>query len=99
MIVKALFRVIYMAISWLMVTYPINAEPCSDLKLNPPLSNQSYLEITSSEGNQKIPFPEIMVFPEGKERIYCLLPDLITNQKSPIIESLNKNILRAFICF
>lgn len=85
MIGKALIRVIFMAISWLMVTYPIYAEPCPDLEPNPSLTS-SYLEIKSPEGNQKIPFAEIMVFPEGKERIYCLLPDLLTTQKNPIIE-------------
>jgi hypothetical protein len=86
MIVKALSRVIFMTISWLIVTYPINAEPCPDLKLAPSLLDRSYLEIKSPESNQKISLPEIMVFPEGKERIYCLLPDIITTQENPIIE-------------
>lgn len=86
MIGKALFRVSFMAISWLIFTYPIYAEPCPDLTLGPSATNLSYLEIISPTGTQEIALPEIMVFPEGKERIYCLLPDLLTTQKSPIIQ-------------
>ena len=86
MIGKALFRVSFMAISWLIFTYPIYAEPCPDLTLGPSATNLSYLEIISPTGTQEIALPEIMVFPEGKERIYCLLPDLLTTQKIPIIQ-------------
>ncbi|WP_339901104.1 hypothetical protein [uncultured Cyclobacterium sp.] len=86
MIGSAIFQVILMAISWLLITYSAIAEPCPDLTLNPSSINESYLEITSPEGTQKISLPKIMVFPEGKERIYCLLPDLLTTQKIPIIE-------------
>lgn len=86
MIGKALFRVILIGISWLTITFETQSQPCPELKRDASSINQSYLEITSPDGNQMIALPQIMVFPEGKERIYCLLPDLLTSHKTPIIQ-------------
>jgi|GEM_PF-2850101 len=86
MIGKAIFNVTLVGILGLLISFQSHAQPCPDLKLDPSAINQSYLEIQSTDGIHQIPLPYIMVFPEGKERIYCLLPDILTTQNTPIIQ-------------
>jgi len=86
MIGKAIFNVTLVGILGLLISFQSHAQPCPDLKRDPSAINQSYMEIQSTDGIHQIPLPFIMVFPEGKERIYCLLPDILTTQNTPIIQ-------------
>lgn len=83
---KAIFVVVLIGISILLITNHSHAQSCPDLKLDAKSANLSYLEIQSEGKSHQIPLPDIMVFPEGKERIYCLLPDILTLHNTPIIE-------------
>lgn len=83
---KAIFVVVLIGISLLQITNHSHAQSCPDLKLDGKSANLSYLEIQSEGKSHRIPLPDIMVFPEGKERIYCLLPDILTLHNTPIIE-------------
>jgi hypothetical protein len=83
---KAILGLLLIGLVSLPISIDLLAQPCPELKLNPSASSQSYLEIQSPEGESQIPLPHIMVFPEGQERIYCLLPDLVTSQNTPIIQ-------------
>ena len=86
MIRKAFFTVILVGILGAIDSIQLYAQTCPDLKIDSSAMNQSYLEIQSLKGNFQISLPKIMVFPEGKERIYCLLPDILTNHNTPIIQ-------------
>ena len=86
MIGKAILGLLLIGLVSLPTSIDLLAQPCPELKLNSSAPSQSYLEIQSPEGISQIPLPHIMVFPEGQERIYCLLPDLVTSQNTPIIQ-------------
>lgn len=61
-----------------------NAQPCPET-LAPNDTNGNYVEIISPEKTVNIPLNQIRIFPGGKERIYILLPDILTSLSTPII--------------
>ncbi len=64
----------------------LHAQPCPEVMLQPTEAS-NYLEIRASDSeNIRIPIPEVRVFPGGKERIYLLLPDIVTSLATPIIQ-------------
>ncbi len=68
-----------------MVCYQAKAQPCPE-KLTATAPGSNYLEILSqTSGPINIPLPDVQVFPGGKERIYILLPDVLTEISTPII--------------
>jgi len=69
---------------YFLVVLTASAQPCPE-PLAPPDSNGNFLEITSQEKTVKIPLNQIRIFPGGKERIYILLPDILTALNTPII--------------
>lgn len=67
------------------VFYQANAQPCPDI-ISTTGTDSNYLEIVStSSGSITIPLPDVQVFPGGKERIYILLPDILTELSTPVI--------------
>jgi hypothetical protein len=86
MIGKAILGMLLIGLISQPISFDLLAQPCPELKLTSSAPSQSYLEIQSPEGVSQIPLPHIMVFPEGQERIYCLLPDIVTSQNTPIIQ-------------
>ncbi|SHM74256.1 hypothetical protein SAMN04488057_103164 [Cyclobacterium lianum] len=70
--------------SFFLVSAGSNAQPCPE-SLSSIEENANYLEINSPGNTVKIPLHHIRIFPEGKERIYMLLPDILTNSSTPII--------------
>ncbi|MDN3690335.1 hypothetical protein [Cyclobacterium jeungdonense] len=67
------------------VVYQAKAQPCPE-NLMARDSASNYLEILSPNSDPiSIPLPEVQVFPGGKERIYILLPDILTELSTPVI--------------
>lgn len=62
------------------------AQPCPET-LFEQTGEANYLDIRAPGGGDiRIPLPEVQVFPGGKERIYILLPDVVTSLGTPIIQ-------------
>lgn len=68
----------------LMVYAVVNAQPCPESFFTNGMP-ANYVEIISPEKTVEIPLNHVMVFPGGKERIYILLPDILTSLSTPII--------------
>lgn len=68
-----------------MVFYQAKAQPCPENLMATNVAS-NYLEILSPDSDPiSIPLPEVQVFPGGKERIYILLPDVLTELSTPVI--------------
>ncbi|MEX2512295.1 MAG: hypothetical protein WD398_05270 [Cyclobacteriaceae bacterium] len=61
------------------------SQPCPKSGVFGPEQASNYIEITSENHTVKLFLEEVKVFPGGKERIYILLPDILTENNTPII--------------
>ncbi|WP_439482523.1 hypothetical protein [Cyclobacterium plantarum] len=68
----------------LMVYAAGNTQPCPESFITSGMP-ANYVEIISPEKTVQIPLNHVRVFPGGKERIYILLPDILTSLSTPII--------------
>ncbi len=62
-----------------------HSQPCPEESTFGSETAPNYFEIQSQGKTIKINVDEIQVFPGGKERIYILLPDILTENNTPII--------------